>query len=308
MKKSPRLYLIPLFIFIVGGVSANSLGQGFPKPGQTAADKKKAEEQQKADEAKKAEDAKKAEEAKKLADVAKAVEAKKLADAAKAAEARKAEDARRAEQAKRVEEARKKEGEAKHTPPAQNQFQQSRESVRKMSEEGLRKQHLEQQHSKRIEEIQHSTTIKPEDKPALMRFVKAEGLTNSHGMPAGYSEEYASDAFHLATKLQGFNFGGPAALWLGTSSAAGWATSRNAVDAAVGSLLIWSGQGRGHAAIVTAVGATTLTVQEMNFGRMVDSKTGVTDHFEQSSSAVLQKAALNRGSYHFEGVILPRRK
>ncbi len=185
-----------------------------------------------------------------------------------------------------------------------NEFQRSRENVRKLSEESLKNQpNLTSDKAKRIQDIQRSTRLQPTEKIALLRHIEVEGTNNAHGVARGYSEDYASGVFERGANLRWTTINQDL---VASTSPVQLKRSRNITDVVPGALIVWTGQGRGHVAVVTRVSTNTVEVSEMNFGRMLDAKGVVTEHFNQVTTAQLSRTSFNRPGYQFKEIILPR--
>jgi surface antigen len=129
------------------------------------------------------------------------------------------------------------------------------------------------------------------------------------GFTEGYCTYYAATQFDSVAPSPKLNWHGDAGDWLENAASAGWATSVNAHDAEVNALIIWTDGRYGHVGVVSRVDRDMITVNEMNWGKVIISKDAITENFNKVTSTRLPISNLNRGkTYTFTGYIFPRLK
>lgn len=130
-----------------------------------------------------------------------------------------------------------------------------------------------------------------------------------HGFEKGYCTYFAAKQFDLIVGEPtgpGWHWRGDAGVWLDRARAAGWRVSSDANAAKVGAIVVWAGGKFGHVAIVRGVEASTITIEEMNWGTPM-SNDGRTVNFDKVTRATLPASNLSRGSYRFKGYVFPER-
>ena len=134
--------------------------------------------------------------------------------------------------------------------------------------------------------------------------------------PPGYCTNYASRAFHSGPSIKAsyVPWSGNAKEWLANASAAGWRTTTSKTGAQIGAVIVWSGGSFGHVGVVvdmnkTSTGEIEYTINEMNWGPMVDAANAITTNFGKVTQIKLKSSAPNRSDgYPFSGFVLPQRK
>lgn len=132
-----------------------------------------------------------------------------------------------------------------------------------------------------------------------------------YGFQTGYCTYYAAKEFDKLAgepKGAGWRWRGNAGHWLTNAAKAGYETTTDPRKGKRGAIAVWSGGGFGHVAVVTGTSPTSLSISEMNWGKIVDKQSGKTDKFGIVTTATVQFSNMNRGNmvkYSFQGLILP---
>lgn len=134
--------------------------------------------------------------------------------------------------------------------------------------------------------------------------------------PPGYCTNYASRAFHAGPSILAsyVPWSGNAKDWLANASAAGWRTTTSKTSGQIGAAIVWSGGSFGHVGIVvdmnrTATGDIEYTINEMNWGSLIDASNAITENFRKVTPVKLRSSGLDRSAaYPFVGFVLPQRK
>ena len=133
--------------------------------------------------------------------------------------------------------------------------------------------------------------------------------------PPGYCTTFASRAFHSGPSIYAsfIPWRGNARDWMTNAYNAGWKTTRTTTEAQIGAVIVWRGGTYGHVGVITDLDKTTTpgvllyTIREMNWGAPTGVD-GVTTNFGKVTGVQLRSNALNRGSYMFDGFVLPVRR
>lgn len=135
--------------------------------------------------------------------------------------------------------------------------------------------------------------------------------------PAGYCTNFASRAFHANLNASYLPWKGDAKNWITNARAAGWKTTTglNTTSGMIGAVMVWSSSSFGHVAVVVDMNRTgkpgeiEYTIQEMNWGAVVNAAQGITANFGKVTSTKLLSSSLHRSAtMPFIGFILPVRQ
>jgi surface antigen len=129
------------------------------------------------------------------------------------------------------------------------------------------------------------------------------------GFPGGYCTWYAAREFDIIEPSPGVNWRGDAQYWYDSAYQKGWIVTKDHGKALIGSIIVWSNKAKtlGHVAIVRGISKDTVTVAEMNWGRMIIREQAITENFGVVTTTTLSLSNLNRGNLEFIGYILPQR-
>lgn len=129
----------------------------------------------------------------------------------------------------------------------------------------------------------------------------------------GWCTYQAAETFNRIAPEPGVEWRGNAVNWLANASVKGWATTTRISEIVPGSALVWSSniQSAGHVAGVTQVTATSLIVEEMNYGardprandplKTINFNKRTTREFKIAGS----HSSLDGSTLRFIGAILP---
>ena len=129
-------------------------------------------------------------------------------------------------------------------------------------------------------------------------------VSSSSRFPTDQCTWYAASEFDKVAPSPGCNWGGNAGTWIGNASAAGWRTygyptAAGNLSLSPGTVVVWTGGGYGHVAVLRYVVQNGIYIQEKNW----PYGSGVS-----SWRFFYWSQVLNRGSYTFSGYIAPWRK
>ena len=135
--------------------------------------------------------------------------------------------------------------------------------------------------------------------------------------PKGYCTNFASRAFHAGPSINVsyIPWSGNAKDWIVNADRAGWRTTSSTTEGAIGAVAVWRGGGFGHVGVVVDMNRTAVageieyTINEMNWGALIDPVNAITKNFGKVSSLKLKSSSMGRSAaYPFVGFVLPQRK
>lgn len=130
--------------------------------------------------------------------------------------------------------------------------------------------------------------------------------------PTGYCTNFAAQQFNNRVAPYGLkvDWSGNAGAWADNAKAKGWIIETLPTKAEIGCIIVWKGGsgGFGHVAIVRNVWPGGLSIEEMNWGEVVDAGSAKTVNFGKVTRTFLSWDELKkRSKYVFAGYVQPRK-